>query len=95
MCVAVASPGQALLLGNVVDVFGSDNMKERGNFISLMFFVMSLGLLAVYGGMGWSTNIIAQVCFINSFTDYASVAVTLTSPFSHYRLSVRLFERKC
>lgn len=42
-------------------VFNSDDMVARGNFISLMFFVMSLGILVVYFFMGWSTNTIAQV----------------------------------
>ncbi|RYP71914.1 hypothetical protein DL771_004517 [Monosporascus sp. 5C6A] len=53
-------PGQALLLGNVLDVFGAEDMQERGNFISLMFFVMALGLLGVYWCLGWTTNVIAQ-----------------------------------
>ncbi|RYP21473.1 hypothetical protein DL765_002219 [Monosporascus sp. GIB2] len=54
-------PGQALLLGNVLDVFGAEDMQERGNFISLMFFVMALGLLVVYWCLGWATNVISQV----------------------------------
>lgn len=55
------NPGQALLLGETMSVFDSDDMVARGNFISLMFFVMSLGILVVYFIMGWSTNTIAQV----------------------------------
>lgn len=55
------NPGQALLLGNAMSVFSAPNMVARGNFISLMFFVMSLGILVVYFVMGWSTNTIAQV----------------------------------
>ncbi|SPO04683.1 probable ABC multidrug transporter [Cephalotrichum gorgonifer] len=57
---AAVNPGQALLLGNIMSVFTSSDMVSRGNFISLMFFVMSLGILAVYFVMGWSTNTIAQ-----------------------------------
>lgn len=58
---AAVNPGQALLLGNVMSVFTSPDMVARGNFISLMFFIMSLGILVIYFIMGWSTNTIAQV----------------------------------
>ncbi|KAH1571385.1 hypothetical protein KXW39_009270 [Aspergillus fumigatus] len=57
---AAVNPGQALLLGNILSVFTSPNMVARGNFIALMFFVMSLGILVIYFIMGWSTNTIAQ-----------------------------------
>ncbi|KAL4995083.1 P-loop containing nucleoside triphosphate hydrolase protein [Aspergillus recurvatus] len=61
-CVAGAAvnPGQAVLLGNILSVFDSPNFVARGNFIALMFFVMSLGILVIYFVMGWSTNTIAQ-----------------------------------
>ncbi|KFA70912.1 hypothetical protein S40288_10162 [Stachybotrys chartarum IBT 40288] len=61
-CVAGAAvnPGQALLLGEIMSVFTSPDLVSRGNFISLMFFTMSLGILVVYFIMGWSTNTIAQ-----------------------------------
>ncbi|OJJ00274.1 hypothetical protein ASPVEDRAFT_189111 [Aspergillus versicolor CBS 583.65] len=61
-CVAGAAvnPGQALLLGEIMTVFTSPDFVSRGNFISLMFFVMSLGILVVYFSMGWLTNTIAQ-----------------------------------
>lgn len=58
---AAVNPGQALLLGKIMTVFNSPDFVSRGNFISLMFFVMSLGILVVYFCMGWSTNTIAQV----------------------------------
>lgn len=58
---AAVNPGQALLLGEIMSVFTSPDLVGRGNFISLMFFVMSLGILVVYFIMGWSTNTIAQV----------------------------------
>ncbi|KEZ39827.1 Multidrug resistance protein 1, 2, 3 (P glycoprotein 1, 2, 3) [Scedosporium apiospermum] len=57
---AAVNPGQALLLGNIMSVLTSANIVARGNFISLMFFVMSLGILIIYFAMGWSTNTIAQ-----------------------------------
>ena len=58
---AAIYPGQALLLANVMDIFSAPNMVERGNFIALMYFVMALGCIIVYFGLGWATNIIAQV----------------------------------
>ena len=64
---AAVNPGQALLLGNIMDVFSSPDMVARGNFIALMFFVMSLGILVVYFIMGWSTNTIAQVRTLITF----------------------------
>ncbi|KAE8392149.1 P-loop containing nucleoside triphosphate hydrolase protein [Aspergillus alliaceus] len=57
---AAIFPGQALLLANVMDIFTSPNMVERGNFIALMYFVMSLGCIVVYFCLGWATNVIAQ-----------------------------------
>ncbi|KAL4913702.1 P-loop containing nucleoside triphosphate hydrolase protein [Aspergillus aurantiobrunneus] len=57
---AAINPGQAVLLGNIMSVFTSPDIVARGNFISLMFFVMSLGILVIYFVMGWSTNTIAQ-----------------------------------
>ncbi|KAM5353374.1 hypothetical protein ACJ41O_000024 [Fusarium nematophilum] len=53
-------PGQTLLLGRIVNLLGSDDMASEANFISLMFFIMAIGCLAVYFAMGWATNIIAQ-----------------------------------
>ncbi|KAL3494688.1 P-loop containing nucleoside triphosphate hydrolase protein [Aspergillus germanicus] len=65
-CVVGAAiyPGQALLLASVMDIFSSDNMVGRGNFIALMYFVMSLGCLVIYFAMGWATNVVAQVQYI-------------------------------
>ncbi|KAM5346969.1 hypothetical protein ACJ41O_009974 [Fusarium nematophilum] len=57
---AAVFPGQALLLGNIIDVFTSPDMVSRGNFISLMFFILAIGCLLVYFVMGWATNTIAQ-----------------------------------
>ncbi|KAB8067980.1 P-loop containing nucleoside triphosphate hydrolase protein [Aspergillus leporis] len=43
-CAAGAAifPGQALLLANVMDIFSSSNMVQRGNFIALMYFPKTL-----------------------------------------------------
>lgn len=54
-------PGQALLLGKVMDAFSSPDLVQRGNFVALMYFVMGLGCLLVYFSLGWTTNVIAQV----------------------------------
>lgn len=55
-------PGQAVLLGGVMDIFQLplDEMRRRGNFLALMFFVLGLGCLVVYFSLGWITNIVAQ-----------------------------------
>lgn len=45
-----------------MDIFGAEDMRPRGNFISLMFFVMALGLAVVFMILGWATNVISQ-CF--------------------------------
>jgi ATP-binding cassette, subfamily B (MDR/TAP), member 1 len=58
---AAAQPGQAILLGKVMSVLDSPNMVERGDFISLMFFVLALGVFVVYFNLGWSANVVAQV----------------------------------
>jgi ATP-binding cassette subfamily B (MDR/TAP) protein 1 len=46
-----------------MSVFDSPNMVERGSFISLMFFVLALGIFVVYFNLGWSANVVAQVSF--------------------------------
>ncbi|RTE72743.1 hypothetical protein BHE90_012835 [Fusarium euwallaceae] len=57
---AAVFPGQAVLLGKVMTVFTSPNMVSRGNFFSLMLFVLAIGSLFVYFILGWATNVIAQ-----------------------------------
>ena len=54
-------PGQALLLGKVMDVFDPELDQAKGNFFALMFFVVAICLLFIYMAMGWSSNHIAQV----------------------------------
>lgn len=51
-----------------MDVFGSSDMQSRGNFISLMFFVMALGLLCIFFVLGWTTNVISQVSVLERTT---------------------------
>ncbi|KAI8722402.1 hypothetical protein NCS52_00383900 [Fusarium sp. LHS14.1] len=57
---AAVFPGQAVLLGKVMTVFSSPNMVSRGNFFSLMLFVLAIGSLFVYFILGWATNVISQ-----------------------------------
>jgi ATP-binding cassette subfamily B (MDR/TAP) protein 1 len=63
--IAAVYPGQALLLGKTMDVFTSPDMVSRGNFVSLMFFVLALGCFVVYFVLGWTSNVIAQVGLIS------------------------------
>ncbi|KAF4967225.1 hypothetical protein FSARC_5204 [Fusarium sarcochroum] len=81
---AAVYPGQALLLGNIMDAFSSPNMVSRGNFIALMFFVMAIGCLFVYFILGWATNVIAQ-----------TLNVKLRKEIFHYILQqdLRFFDR--
>ncbi|CAG9989103.1 unnamed protein product [Clonostachys byssicola] len=53
-------PGQTVLIGQVMDLFKAEDMQNRANFLALMFFVMALGLLVIYGVLGWATNVLAQ-----------------------------------
>ena len=48
-------------MGRIVNLLRSDDVMKEANFISLMFFVLAIGCLAVYFAMGWTTNIVAQV----------------------------------
>lgn len=45
-----------------MNLFKAEDMQKRANFLALMFFVMALGLLVIYGVLGWATNVLAQVC---------------------------------
>ncbi|KAM0280352.1 hypothetical protein ACHAQH_004065, partial [Verticillium albo-atrum] len=54
-------PGQTLLLGQMMDLFGAEDMTDQADFIALMFFVMGIGCFACYYALGWSTNVIAQL----------------------------------
>ncbi|KAK1599509.1 ABC transporter [Colletotrichum navitas] len=57
-----AYPGQSLVIANLVDVFtltGSE-MISKGNFYSLIFFILALGVFVSYFTMGMNTNVIAQ-----------------------------------
>lgn len=55
-------PALAILMSRVLDSFALDSeaMIQQGNFYSIMFFVLALGNLLAYAGLGWFTNILAQ-----------------------------------
>jgi len=59
-----AFPGQAILLAEIMDVFTltGQAMVNRGNFFASMFIVMAAGCFVAYFLLGFSTNVIAQVC---------------------------------
>ena len=43
------------------------DMVDQGDFYALMFFVVGIGNLFVYGVLGWLTNVYGQVC-LSTFT---------------------------
>ncbi|PZC95879.1 MdlB, ABC-type multidrug transport system, ATPase and permease component [Pyrenophora tritici-repentis] len=55
-------PAQAVLFSRVVEAFQLPPARavDRGDFFSLMFFIVAIGNLAVYCAVGWSSNIVAQ-----------------------------------
>jgi ATP-binding cassette subfamily B (MDR/TAP) protein 1 len=61
---AAIFPGQAILFSRMMDVFTltGEAMKDRGNFFASMFIVLAAGCLVIYFVLGWSVNVIAQVC---------------------------------
>ncbi|KAF2279256.1 multidrug resistance protein-like protein 1 [Westerdykella ornata] len=55
-------PAQAILFAKVAQAFElpPHRAQSQGDFYSLMFFTVALGNIAVYGTIGWGSNIIAQ-----------------------------------
>ncbi|KAK6514979.1 hypothetical protein TWF506_007337 [Arthrobotrys conoides] len=55
-------PALAVLFSRILDVFtlSGDAMLKRGDFFSLMFFIMGLGNLVAYFILGWMSATIAQ-----------------------------------
>ena len=58
---ATVMPGQALLLGKLVDIIGVDDPTAEADFLALMLLVLSLGCLLCYYALGWAMNVIANV----------------------------------
>lgn len=62
--VGACYPILAFVFAKVLDVFqiqDHHDMIKKGDFYALMFFVMALAILLIYGILGWLTNIIATV----------------------------------
>ncbi|KAH6840670.1 P-loop containing nucleoside triphosphate hydrolase protein [Chaetomium sp. MPI-CAGE-AT-0009] len=57
---AAVYPGQTLLVGEMMGLFGANNMTSKANFIALMFFILGIGALVCYYALGWAMNVIAQ-----------------------------------
>ncbi|KAK3489025.1 P-loop containing nucleoside triphosphate hydrolase protein [Neurospora hispaniola] len=55
-------PALAIIFSRIMDAFAleGDKMVERGNFFSLMFFIVAVGNLVAYAVLGWFCNVIAQ-----------------------------------
>jgi ATP-binding cassette subfamily B (MDR/TAP) protein 1 len=51
------------LFARIMEAFAltGDEMTERANFYSLMFFVLALGNLFAYALLGYFSNVMAQV----------------------------------
>lgn len=63
---AAVFPGQAILMSKTIEIFettGSE-LEASGNFFALMFLVLGLGSLFSYFLIGWSSNVVAQVCHV-------------------------------
>lgn len=56
-------PAQAILFSHVLGVFALEEpaRTSRGNFFSLMFFVVAIGNFLCFAMLGWATNTIVQV----------------------------------
>lgn len=73
-------------MGRIVNLLGSDDVTKEANFISLMFFILAIGCLAVYFVMGWTTNIVAQVSGLH-FILLGSPGQSFVNPFAKPRRS--------
>ncbi|KAF5976895.1 P-loop containing protein, partial [Fusarium bulbicola] len=56
-------PVQAILFGKVMNTFQLplSEMTNKGDFWSLMFFLLAVGNLVVYSLLGWFTNVVSQI----------------------------------
>jgi ATP-binding cassette subfamily B (MDR/TAP) protein 1 len=55
-------PVQAILFARIIEAFQlpPDRAVHQGDFYSLMFFIVAVGILVVYAGSGWAGNVVAQ-----------------------------------
>lgn len=56
----ITYPSLAILFSRTMDAFSAVDV-EKGNFYSLMFFVVALGNAMIYAAGGWVANVISQV----------------------------------
>jgi ATP-binding cassette subfamily B (MDR/TAP) protein 1 len=56
-------PAQAILFARVISVFEltGDDLREKGNFFSLMFLIVAIANAVAYAFGAWATNTISQV----------------------------------
>ncbi|KAF5855225.1 hypothetical protein ETB97_009654 [Aspergillus alliaceus] len=62
-------PALAVIFAKVLDVFQitpTSKMVEKGDFFALMFFVLALVILFVYGILGWVSNVICN-CIVYTY----------------------------
>ena len=59
-------PAQAVLMGRIVRAFElpAAEANSQGDFFSLMFFIVALANLLIYGSVGWSSVVVGQVCHL-------------------------------
>ncbi|KAH4923122.1 hypothetical protein HBH74_121000 [Parastagonospora nodorum] len=57
-----AYPAQAILFSRVIGAFQLSPSEgvDQGDFYSLMFFIIAIGILMVFATVGWVSNIVAQ-----------------------------------
>ena len=65
-------PALAVLFAKTMDAFQAIDV-DKGNFYSLMFFVIALANLVVYAVAGWLANILAQVSPYSSLAPYSVI----------------------
>lgn len=55
-------PAQAIIMGRIFQAFqlSASEAVSQGDFYSLMFFVVAIANLIIYGSIGWASNIVAQ-----------------------------------
>ena len=61
----VTYPVQAVLFARIMEAFTlptPEQMVDRGDFYSLMFFIVAIANFIVYAATGWLSNTVCQVC---------------------------------
>lgn len=66
-----------MLFAKTMEAFETTDVK-RGDFFSLMFFIVAIGNFVIYAIAGWLANVIAQVSLQFPQTSY-KLTVSSTS----------------